>query len=91
MGLGPIWYQIGSKTSFIPKVSKFYVGEGYLYKQALKFHHWQVNLYFTDQNIWQMGDDWNGFKVLGMPWWYKPTERAQRVGDKNGVQRFKKW
>ena len=57
MGLGPIWYQIGSKTSFIPKVSKFYVGEGYLYKQALKFHHWQVNLYFTDQNIWQMGED----------------------------------
>ena len=30
MGLGPNWYQIGNKTCFIPKVSKCYVGKGYL-------------------------------------------------------------
>ena len=35
------WYQIGDKTYYVAKVSKFYVEKGYLY----------VNLYFADQNI----------------------------------------
>ena len=51
MGLGPNWYQIGNKIYFIPKVSKFYVGKGYLCQQASKCHHCQVNVYFTDKNI----------------------------------------
>ena len=33
---------------------------------------------------------WN-LKVLGMQRWHKPTERVQRVGEKNGVKLFKKW
>ena len=28
--LGPNWYQIGSKTSYIPRASKFYVEKGCL-------------------------------------------------------------
>ena len=55
MGLGPNQYQIGDKACFIPNVSTFYVGKGNLCLQASK-GHWQVNLYFTDQNIRQMGD-----------------------------------
>ena len=55
MGLGQISIRLGTKTCFIPKVSKFYVGKGYLYQQASKCH-WQVNRYFRDQNIREMGD-----------------------------------
>ena len=51
MGLGPSWCRIGSKTCFIPKVSKFYVGKGYLCQQASKFHHCQVNVYFTGKCV----------------------------------------
>ena len=58
MGLGQISIRLGTKTCFIPKVSKFYVGKGYLYQQASKCH-WQVNRYFRDQNIREMGDPWN--------------------------------
>ena len=31
---------------------------------------------------------WN-FKVLGMQRWHKPTERVQRVGEKNGLNYLK--
>ena len=31
---------------------------------------------------------WN-FEVLGMQRWDKPTDRAQRVDEKNGVKMFK--
>ena len=33
---------------------------------------------------------WN-FEVLGMQRWDKPTDRAQRVDEKNLVKMFKKW
>ena len=33
---------------------------------------------------------WN-FEVLGMQRWDKPTDRAQRVDENNGVKMFKKW
>ena len=33
---------------------------------------------------------WN-YEVLGMQRWDKPTDRAQRVDEKNGVKMFKKW
>ena len=33
---------------------------------------------------------WN-FEVLGMQRWDKPTDRAQRVDEKNGVKMFEKW
>ena len=33
---------------------------------------------------------WN-FEVLGMQRWDKPTYRAQRLNEKNGVKIFKKW
>ena len=33
---------------------------------------------------------WN-FEVLRMHRWDKPTDRAQRVDEKNGVKMFEKW
>ena len=33
---------------------------------------------------------WN-FEVLGMQRWDKPTDRAQRVDEKNEVKMVKKW
>ena len=53
MGSAPNWYQTGIKTSFIPKVSKFYVEIGYLCQQAWKCHLWNVSMHFTGQNIVQ--------------------------------------
>ena len=34
MGLGPNWYQIGNRTCYIQKASKFYGEKGYLCQQA---------------------------------------------------------
>ena len=31
------------------------------------------------------------FEILGMQRWDKPTDRAQRVDEKNGVKMFLKW
>ena len=56
MGSGPNWYQIGKRTCYIPKVSKFYVEKGYPCEQAWKCHLWHVNVYFIDKNIMQKGD-----------------------------------
>ena len=55
MGLEPNWYQIGNRTCYIQKVSKFYAEKGYLCQQAWKCHLLHVNMYFTDQNIMQEG------------------------------------
>ena len=34
MGLEPNWYQIGNRTCYKQKVSKFYVEKGHLSQQA---------------------------------------------------------
>ena len=48
MGLGSNWHQIGDKTYYIPKVSKFYVEIKYLCDR-------HVNVYYTGKNIMQKG------------------------------------
>ena len=47
---------------------------------------WQVNMYFTDKNLMQWGTPCNWIsKVLK---WNIPTDRAQRVDEKNGGVRL---
>ena len=70
MRLGPNWYQIGNRTCYIQKVSKFYAEKGYLCQQAWKCHLLHVNMYFTDQNIMQEGDSTKlNFEGLEMQKW----------------------
>ena len=59
MGSEPNWYQqvsTGNKTFYISNVSNFCIEKGYLYSQAWKCF-WHVNVYFTEQNIMQIGDN----------------------------------
>ena len=86
MGLGRNWYTIWTKTFYIPKVSKYYLEKGYLYKQAWKCHLWHVNVCFTNHNAMQKEDLMElNFEGLEMQKWNMRTDRAQRVDEKNGV------
>ena len=86
MGLERNWYTIWTKTYYIPKVSKYYLEKGYLYKQAWKCHLWHVNVYFTSHNAMRKEDLMElNFEDLEMQKWNMPTDRAQRVDEKNGV------
>ena len=55
-GIGPKVVSSWKQNMIYSQVSRFYVGKGYLCSQVSKCHHWKVNVYFTDQNIMQMGD-----------------------------------
>ena len=86
MWLGRNWYTIWTKTCYIPKVRKYYVEKGYLYQQAWKCHIWHVNVYFTNHNVMQKGDPMElNFESLEMQKWNIPTDRSQKVDEKNGV------
>ena len=86
MWLGRNWYTIWTKTCYIPKVRKYYVKKGYLYQQAWKCHIWHVNVYFRNHNVMQKGDPMElNFESLEMQKWNIPTDRAQKVDEKNGV------
>ena len=50
---GPNWYQMGSKTFYISRVSKYYVEKGYVNRLVNVLRH--VNEYFTDKIIMQGG------------------------------------
>ena len=93
MRLGPNWYQIGNKTRFIPKASKFYVAKGYISMlTGFKVSSLPSKCVFYRPEHKANGGSlkWN-FEVFGMQRWVKPTDRVQRVDEKNGVKMFKKW
>ena len=75
MGLSSHWYQTGNNTCYIPKVSKFYVEEEYLFQQVCIYDLWDINVYFIDQKIMQTGHPMElNFKGLEMQlcifsWW----------------------
>ena len=52
MGLEPNCYQLENETCYLAKVSKFYVEKGCFCCQAWNCHLQHVNVYFTDQNIY---------------------------------------
>ena len=87
MGLGPNWYQVDSKTCYIPEVSIFYVEKWYLCQQAWKFycHLWHVNLYFTEQNKVQRDPLELNFEGLEMLKLNNPTDGAQGLDEENLV------
>ena len=86
MQLRPNWYQIGNKTRHIPKVSNFSVEKGYLCLQDSKYHLCNVDVYFVDENIMESGNPMElNFERLEMQKRKIPSDRAQRVYEKNGV------
>ena len=93
MRLDPNWYQIGNKTYFISKASKFYVGKGYISMlTGFKVSSLPSKCVFYRPEHKANGGSlkWN-FEVFGMQRWVKPTDRTQRVDEKNGFKMFKKW
>ena len=80
MGLGSNWHQIGDKTYYIPKVSKFYVEIKYLCDR-------HVNVYYTGKNIMQRGrmEMTLNFEGLEMQKWNIQTDRGQRVDQQIGL------
>ena len=63
-----------------------------LYVTAFKVPSWASKCIFYRPENKANGEPlkWN-FEVLGMQRWDKPTGRAQRVDEKNGVKMFQKW
>ena len=74
MGSGPICYQIGNKTCFIPKVSKFYVEKRYFVNS--------LESVIFGMQTWDMEIDLKGLEMQKR---IISTDRVQIVGEKNRV------
>ena len=74
MRLGPNWYQIGNKTSYISNVRNFSAEKRYL---------WHVSKCFADQNIVEMGNpnelNFEGLQIKNLN---LATDRTQKVDEK---------
>ena len=85
MGSRPNWYQIGNKKCYLPpKLLIFFRNLRYLCQQTGKCLLRHLNVYFRVQNILQKGDPIElNFEDLETQKWNLPTDRAQKLVEKN--------
>ena len=68
------WYQVGSKTCYTLKASKFYVEKDICINKL-------ENVYFMDQKAMQGGLNFEAFEMQKQN---MPTDRTQRIEENNG-------